>query len=90
MSDENVQVNFADKQKLLLLGREKQVMLLQNLTDKSPVMPLSALQEHSLVDQRFRVAKEMLRQLDGQGRGSRKALCTAETSRTGEFGLARD
>jgi polo-like kinase 1 len=74
MSDENVQLNFADKQKLLLLRQEKQVMLLHNFTDKAPVMPLSEIQEHSLVGQRLRVAKEMLRQLDSHRHGSRKTL----------------
>jgi hypothetical protein len=74
MSDQTVQLNFADKQKLLVLRRENQVMLLQNLTEKAPLVPLSAVRERSPIGQRFGIAKGMLRELNGPCHGPRETM----------------
>jgi polo-like kinase 1 len=70
MSDNNVQLNFPDKQKLILLEQEKRAMLLQNFTDKVPAVPFASIQDHSAIGAKFGVAKEMIRELKGQARKS--------------------
>jgi polo-like kinase 1 len=74
MSDETIQLNCADKQKLVVLGPSKQVMLLHGLSDKAPMVPLSVVTEDSPIGQKFRIVKDMVHELNTKGRQSRRTI----------------
>jgi polo-like kinase 1 len=63
MQDRNIQVNFADHQKLFIFWSQKELMLAPSILDAGTVIPLSQMNHRSDASDekaRFLIAKEML------------------------------